>query len=226
MLLGKQNIEKLQNSSITIFGLGGVGSYTIEALARSGIGTFNLIDSDTVDITNLNRQLIATHNTIGKYKVSVSKERILSINPNAKVYTHNIFYNTEENYKIDETCDYIIDAIDTISSKISIICAAQKLNIPIISCMGTGNKLDPTQFEISDIYKTSVCPLCRVMRHELKKKNIEKLKVVFSKETPIKSFAHASRSTKLTPGSVPFVPGVAGLIIASEVIKDLLKCSN
>lgn len=226
MLLGKHNIQKLLNSSVAIFGLGGVGSYIVEALARSGIGTFHLIDKDTVDITNLNRQILATHETIGQDKVSVAKKRILSINPNAKVYTHNIFYTTEDQDIFSENCNYIIDAIDTVSSKISLISTADKLNIPIISCMGTGNKLDPTQFEVSDIYKTSVCPLCRVMRCELKKRNIQKLKVVYSKETPIKPLIDKFNLTKPIPGSVSFVPGVAGLIIAGEVIKDLLNCSD
>lgn len=226
MLLGKHNIQKLLNSSVAIFGLGGVGSYTVEALARSGIGTFHLIDKDTVDITNLNRQILATHETIGQDKVSVAKKRILSINPNAKVHTHNIFYTTEDHDIFGENCNYIIDAIDTVSSKISLISSANKLNIPIISCMGTGNKLDPTQFEVSDIYKTSVCPLCRVMRHELKKRNIQKLKVVYSKEIPIKPIIDNLSFIKPVPGSVSFVPGVAGLIIAGEVIKDLLNCSD
>ena len=226
MLLGKHNIQKLLNSSVAIFGLGGVGSYTVEALARSGIGTFHLIDKDTVDITNLNRQILATHETIGQDKVSVAKKRILSINPSAKVYIHNIFYTTEDQHIFGENCNYIIDAIDTVSSKISLISTADKLNIPIISCMGTGNKLEPTQLEISDIYKTSVCPLCRVMRRELKKRNIQKLKVVYSKEVPIKPILDTPSFTKPVPGSVSFVPGVAGLIIAGEVIKDLLKCPN
>lgn len=223
MLLGKHNIQKLFNSSVAIFGLGGVGSYTVEALARSGIGTFHLIDKDRIDITNLNRQILATHETIGQDKVFIAKKRILSINPNAKVYTHNIFYTTEVKDIFGENCNYIIDAIDTVSSKISLISSANKLNIPVISCMGTGNKLDPTQFEVSDIYKTSVCPLCRVMRRELKKRNIEKLKVVYSKEIPIKPIVNNLSFIKPVPGSVSFVPGVAGLIIASEVIKDLLN---
>lgn len=225
MLLGNQNTKKLHDCSVTIFGLGGVGSYTTEALARAGIGTFHLIDNDFVDITNLNRQIIATHNTIGKDKVLVAKERILSINPAATVHTHKIFYTTEETYRIDENCNYIIDAIDTVSAKISLICAANKLNIPIISCMGTGNKLDPTQFEVSDIYRTCVCPLCRVMRHELKKRNIQSLKVVYSKEAPLKPIKITS-TEKPASGSVSFVPGVAGLIIAGEVIKDLIGYTN
>lgn len=187
MLIGEQNLKKLQESKVAIFGIGGVGSFVAEGLARSGIGNFILIDNDKVSITNINRQIIATTKTVGKYKVDLMKQRILEINPNAKVDTYNIFYMPDNKEKIlDSKIDYIVDAIDTVTAKIYLIEQADKLNIPIISSMGTGNKMDATKFEIEDIYKTSVCPLAKVIRKELKQKNIKKLKVLYSKEEPIK----------------------------------------
>ena len=199
---------------------GGVGSYTIEALARSGIGNITLIDNDVVDITNINRQLIADTTTIGKPKVEVAKERLLKINPNVKLTTYQLFYDeTKANELLNSNYDYIVDAIDSVSSKLSLVEEAYKQNIPIISCMGTGNKLDPTKFEVSDISKTSVCPLAKVMRKELNKRGIHHLKVVFSKEEPHRF----NEENKKIPASISFVPSVAGLILAGEVIKDLLQ---
>jgi tRNA A37 threonylcarbamoyladenosine dehydratase len=219
-LIGKENVEKLKNVHVAIFGLGGVGSYTIEALARSGIGHLTLVDKDVVDITNINRQLIANTTTIGKPKVDIAKERLLKINPNLEINTYQTFYGpTKVKEFFSISYDYIIDAIDTVSSKLSLVEEALKRHIPIISCMGTGNKLDPTQFEVSDITKTSVCPLAKVMRKELKERGISHLKVVYSKEVP-KRF---DKEYKQTPASISFVPSVAGLILASEVIKDLIK---
>ena len=231
LLIGKEGIEKLKKSKVAIFGIGGVGSFVVEGLARSGIGNFILIDNDTVSLSNLNRQLIATHSTIGKPKVEVAKSRILEINPNAKVETYQEFFMPESKEILDNTVDYIVDSIDTVTSKIELIVRAKKLNIPIISCMGTGNKLDPTKFEVTDIYKTSVCPLAKVMRKELKSRGIKKLKVIYSKEEPIKinngeENLEETTSKKHVPGSISFVPSVAGLIIAGEVIKDILKGEN
>lgn len=222
LLLGKDGIEKIKKSKIAIFGIGGVGSYVVEGLARAGVSNFILVDKDVVDLTNLNRQLIATHSTIGKPKVEVAKERILSINPNAKVDIYQEFFMPETKGIINESIDYIIDCIDTVTAKIELVVRANNLNIPIISSMGTGNKLEPTQFEITDIYKTSVCPLAKVMRKELKSRNIKKLKVLYSKEEPIKHEGK-DENGKTLPGSVPFVPSVAGLIIAGEVVKDIIK---
>lgn len=222
MLIGKETIEKLKNSKIAIFGIGGVGSFVVEGLTRAGIGNFILVDNDKVVESNLNRQLIATTKTIGKQKVEVAKERILEINPKANIEIYSEFFMPESPNFFDNTVDYIVDAIDTVTSKIELIIRANKLNIPIISCMGTGNKLDPTKFEVTDIYKTSVCPLAKVMRKELRARKIKKLKVVYSKEEPIKPMQEISNVGKRqTPGSVSFVPSVAGLIIAGEVIKDL-----
>ena len=219
-LIGKEPIEKLKNVHVAVFGLGGVGSYTIEALARSGIGHLTLVDKDVVDITNINRQLIADTTTVGKLKVDIAKERLLKINPNLEISAHPTFYDSTKAEEFFATSyDYIIDAIDTVSSKLSLVEEAFKRHIPIISCMGTGNKLDPTQFEVSDITKTSVCPLAKVMRKELKERDISHLKVVYSKEIP-KRF---DEEHKQTPASISFVPSVAGLILASEVIKDLIK---
>lgn len=228
LLLGSEAMEKLKNASVAVFGIGGVGSYTVEALARSGIGTLDLFDNDKVCLTNINRQLIATRETVGRLKVEAAKERILSINPSAKVTVHPVFYTAdnadEVNYK---KYLYIVDAIDTVSSKLLLIEKAKAAGVPIISCMGAGNKLDPTKFEVSDIYKTSVCPLARVMRSELRKRNIKSLKVVYSKEPPIKPLESEENSEtsarRQTPGSISFVPSVAGLILAGEVIKDLIK---
>lgn len=224
LLIGKEKVEKLNKSKVAVFGIGGVGSYVVEGLARAGVGKFVLIDKDKVDITNLNRQIIATHKTVGKSKVEVSKERILDINPNAEVEIYEEFFMPETEGILDETVDYIVDAIDTVTAKIELVMRANKLNIPIISSMGTGNKLDPTRFEVADIYKTEVCPLAKVMRKELKLRGIKKLKVVYSKEEPVKAM-QKEEGKKQPPASISFVPSVAGLIIAGEVIKDLIsKC--
>lgn len=220
LLIGKEAIEKLQKSKVAIFGIGGVGSYVLEGLVRAGVGNFILVDKDEVDITNLNRQIIATKETVGKPKVEVAKERVLSINPNANVEIYQEFFLPESKGILDETVDYIVDSVDTVTAKIELVMRANKLNIPIISSMGTGNKLDPTKFEVTDIYKTSVCPLAKVMRKELKNRGIKKLKVVYSKEEPIK---HENIDGKQVPASISFVPSVAGLIIAGEVIKDIIK---
>ena len=216
MIIGKDALEKLQKAKVAVFGIGGVGSYVVEGLARVGIGNFLLVDKDVVDITNLNRQLIATQKTIGKPKVEVARERILDINPKANVEILQKFFMPGSEEIIDNSIDYIVDAVDTVTAKIELVVRAKKLNIPIISCMGTGNKLNPTKFEVTDITKTSVCPLAKVMRKELKQRGIEHLKVVYSKEEPIK------HDEGRTPGSVSFVPSVAGLIIASEVVKDIM----
>ena len=231
LLIGKENVEKLQSSKVAIFGIGGVGSFVVEALARAGIENFILVDNDVVDITNINRQIIATHSTIGKAKVEIAKERILDINPNAKVKAIKKFFSKDSEEILDKSIDYIIDCIDTVSSKIEIIVRAKSLQIPIISCMGTGNKLDHSKFEIADIYKTNICPLAKVMRKELKKREIKDLKVLYSKEEPIKikklnnknEILENSKFKKQVPGSISFVPSVAGLIIAGEVIKDLIN---
>ena len=227
MLIGKEGVEKLKETKVAIFGIGGVGSYALEALARAGVQNFILVDKDEVAISNLNRQLIATTKTLGKSKVEVAEERILDINPNINVETFKEFFLPETKGILDETVNYIIDCIDTVTAKIELVLRAQKLNIPIISSMGTGNKLDPTKLEISDIYKTSVCPLAKVMRKELKARRIKKLKVVYSKEEPRKSMVNIINETekpkKPVPGSVSFVPSVAGLIIAGEVIKDIVN---
>ena len=220
-LIGRENIEKLNNKKVAIFGIGGVGSYVVEALARVGIGRFILVDSDDVSITNINRQIIATTRTIGEPKVEVAKDRILEINNKAKVEIYKEFFTSNTKGILDDSISYIVDAVDTVTAKIELVIRANKLDIPIISSMGTGNKLDPTRFEVSDIYKTSVCPLAKIMRKELKKRNISKLKVVYSKEEPIKT--SISENGKIVPASISFVPSVAGLIIASEVIKDLIN---
>lgn len=222
LLIGKENLEKLKNSKVAIFGIGGVGSFVLEALTRAGIGNFILVDKDNVDLSNLNRQIIATRKTVGKPKVEVAKERILEINPNAEVEIYKEFFMPETEGILDSTISYVVDAIDTVTAKIELVKRAQELNIPIISSMGTGNKLDPTKFEVSDIYKTSVCPLAKVMRKELKARKIKKLKVVYSKELPIK-VARNEEVIKQIPGSISFVPSVAGLIIAGEVIKDIIN---
>ena len=224
LLIGKDGVEKLQKSKVAVFGIGGVGSYVVEALARSGIGNFILVDKDEVDVTNINRQIIATIKTVGRPKVDVAKERILEINPNAKIQTIQEFFLPETKGIIDETIDYIVDSVDTVTAKIELVVRANEFNIPIISCMGTGNKLDATKFEVTDIYKTEVCPLAKVMRKELKTRGIKKLKVVYSKEEPIKiSYAEEQNSKKQSPASISFVPSVAGLIIAGEVIKDIIN---
>lgn len=225
VLIGKERVEKLQNSKVAIFGIGGVGSYVVEGLARAGIGSFILIDKDVVDETNINRQIIATKKTIGIPKVEVARQRILDINPNAKIEIREEFFLPESIDFFDEKIDYVIDCVDTITAKIEIIVRAKKHNIPVISCMGTGNKLDPTKFEVEDIYKTSICPLAKVMRKELKQRGIEKLKVVYSKEEPIKTNLFDEETNKQIPGSISFVPSVAGLIIAGEVVKELISCN-
>ena len=222
LVIGKDAIKKLNNSKVAVFGIGGVGSFVVEGLVRAGVGNFVLVDKDEVDITNLNRQIIATHKTIGMPKVEVSKERILDINPSAKVEIYKEFFLPETEGILDETIDYIVDCVDTVTAKIELVVRANKLNIPIISSMGTGNKLNPTLFEVSDIYNTSVCHLAKVMRKELKARNIPNLKVVYSKEKPIK-LLNQDQNIKPTPGSISFVPSVAGLIIAGEVIKDLIN---
>lgn len=221
MLIGQENIKKLNRAKVAIFGIGGVGSFVIEGLSRAGIGNFVLVDKDVVDITNLNRQLIATRQTIGRPKVEVAKERILDINPKASIEIYQKFFLPETEGIIDDSLDYIIDCIDTVTGKVELVVRANKLKIPIISSMGTGNKLDPTKFEVTDIFKTSVCPLAKVMRKELRNRNINKLKVVYSKEEPIKTKTNTD-DTKV-PGSISFVPSVSGLIIAGEVVKDIIN---
>jgi len=241
LLIGHKGIDKLKQSKVAVFGIGGVGTFVVEGLARSGVGRFLLVDDDLVCLTNINRQLHATYKTLGKPKVDVMKERILSINPKAEVEIKQAFYLPDNAHEIlTGEFDYIVDAIDTVKAKLDLVQRAQNLNIPIISCMGAGNKMDPTRFEIADIYKTSVCPLARVMRQELKKMGIKKLKVVFSKEIPLvpfenpdsnctnscvcpKGVTRTCTSKRQIPGSIAFVPSVAGLIIASEVVKDLLR---
>lgn len=225
LLIGEEKLQQLQNSHVLVFGVGGVGGYVVEALARSGIGHITIVDNDEVSLTNLNRQIIATRETIGKKKVEVMKERILSINPDCLVTGLEMFYLPENADTIDLTkYDYVVDAIDTITSKIELAMHCEKLNVPLISSMGTGNKLNPAMLEVSDIYKTSVCPLAKVMRKELKTRGVKHLKVVYSKELPIKPRQSNEPTNKRTvPGSSAFVPSSAGLLIASEVIKDLLK---
>ncbi|MBQ2823384.1 MAG: tRNA threonylcarbamoyladenosine dehydratase [Oscillospiraceae bacterium] len=225
LLLGEDNMEKLKNAHVAVFGIGGVGGYVTEALARTGIGSLDLFDNDTVSPTNINRQIIATTENIGKYKVDVMKERISLINPNAQVNAYRTFYMPENSADYDFTqYDYIVDAIDTVTAKIELVMRTDEAGTPVISSMGTGNKLDPTAFEVTDIYKTSVCPLARVMRRELKQRGIKRLKVVYSKEEPIKPLPSDEITSKRNvPGSLAFVPPVAGLIIAGEVIKDLIK---
>lgn len=229
LLIGKNALDILQKSHVAIFGIGGVGGFVVEALARSGIGEFDLIDNDKVCLTNLNRQIIATRSTVGKYKVEVMKERILDINPDAKVNTFNCFYLPETKNQFDfKNYDYVVDAVDTVTAKIQLILQAKQADTKIISCMGAGNKLDPTKFEVADISKTSVCPLARVMRQECKKRGIKDVKVIYSKEKPIRPLEDMSISCEDTqrrsiPGSIAFVPSVAGLIIASEVVKNLIK---
>lgn len=224
LLIGKENLNKLQHSHVIVFGVGGVGGFAIEALVRSGIGEISIVDFDTVDLTNLNRQIIATQDSIGKLKTSVMRDRLLSINPNVIVHEFPekfIMENSDLFFK-DKKYDYIVDAIDLITSKLALAEIAKNLSIPIISSMGTGNKIEPTMLEVADINKTSVCPLARVMRKELKNRGIKKLKVVYSKELPRKPFNESgSREKKVNVGSIAFVPSTAGLIIASEVVKDL-----
>ena len=239
LLFGAEAMEKLYHARVAVFGIGGVGGYTAEALARSGIGTLDLIDDDKVCLTNINRQIFATRKTVGQYKVDVAEQRILDINPDAVVHTYKTFYSPDTAEQFDFTLyDYVVDAIDTVTGKLELVEQAEKAGVPIISSMGAGNKLDPTAFEVADIYETSVCPLARVMRRELKKRGIKKLKVVYSKEpamTPIDDMAISCRANcicppgtertctqrRQVPGSNAFVPSVVGLIIAGEVVKDL-----
>lgn len=229
LLLGEDNMNKLSHSRVALFGLGGVGGFCAEALVRSGIGALDIIDCDVLSESNLNRQIFATCDTVGMQKTEAAKNRLLSINPDLRLTVHNMFYLPETAESIDLSLfDYVVDAIDTVTAKLEIIKRCQALNIPLISSMGTGNKLDPTQFEVTDIYKTSVCPLAKVMRKLCKENGIKKLKVVYSKELPIKvETISPDKETVLkkrqTPGSISFVPPVAGLIMAGEVIKDLIK---
>ena len=228
LLLGQEGMDKLAKARVAVFGVGGVGGYAVEALARSGVGALDLIDNDKVCLTNINRQIIATHKSIGQYKVDVAEERIKDINPGCTVRTYKTFYmpDTANQFNFYEY-DYVIDAIDTVTGKIELVMQADKCGTPIISSMGAGNKLDPVAFEVADIYKTSVCPLAKVMRRELKKRGIKSLKVVYSKEEPIRPVEDAPEEEREIsqkrdiPGSTAFVPSVAGLIIAGEVIKDL-----
>ena len=224
MLIGQNNIATLRNSRVAVFGAGGVGGFTIEALARAGVGAIDIIDNDTVSESNLNRQIIALHSTIGQLKTEVMKKRILDINPDCVVTIFNTFVLPENIDSFDfSVYSYIVDAIDTVSGKLAIIEKGAKEGVLVISSMGTGNKLDPTRFQITDISKTSVCPLARVMRYELKKRGIKKLKVLFSTEEPIKPTAEKDERGKVPPGSISFVPSVAGLLIGGEVIKDLIR---
>lgn len=244
LLIGKEGMESLRDARVAVFGIGGVGGYTVEALARSGVGTLDLIDDDKVCLTNINRQIYATTKTVGKYKVDVAKERILEINPDAQVNIYKTFYlpDTAEQFDFSQY-DYIVDAIDTVSGKLQLVEQADKAGVPIISSMGAGNKMDPTAFQVADIYKTSVCPLAKVMRRELKKRGIDHLKVVYSKEKPLVPVDDMAISCKTNcicppgtvrkctqrrqvPGSNAFVPSVVGLIIAGEVVKDLIAVDD
>lgn len=239
LLFGKEAMERLGESRVAVFGVGGVGGYAVEALVRSGVGAIDLIDDDKVCLTNLNRQIIATRKTVGRYKVDVMRERILEINPDCKVETHKCFYLPENKDEFDfAQYDYVVDAVDTVTAKLQLVVEAQEKGVPVISSMGAGNKLNPAEFEVADIYETSVCPLAKVMRRELKKRGVDKLKVVYSKEKPIHPVEdmeadcrtncicppgaeHKCTERRAIPGSTAFVPSVVGLIIASEVIKDL-----
>lgn len=215
LLLGEEALERLREKTVAVFGIGGVGGYVAEALARTGVGTLHLIDNDRVSTSNINRQVIALHSTVGRYKTEVMRERILDINPQAEVIIHNCFFLPENADSFTFSgYDYVVDAVDTVTAKLEIIMRAKEAGVPVISSMGAGNKLDPSLFEVADIYETSVCPLARVMRRELKKRDIKKLKVVYSKEEPLK---------QRIPGSVAFVPSVAGLLIAGEVIRDIIQ---
>ena len=240
LLLGKEALERLKSSRVAVFGVGGVGGYAVEALARSGVGALDLIDDDKICLTNINRQIIAARSTVGKYKVDVIRERVLDINPQIKVNIRKVFYSPETAGEFDfSEYDYIVDAIDSVTGKIELCVRAKEANTPIICSMGAGNKLDPTAFEVADLSKTSVCPLARVMRYELKKRGIKHIKTVYSKEPPISPLGSDDSSCKQhcvcppgselkcavrrsIPGSVAFVPSVVGLIMASEVIKDLI----
>lgn len=228
MLIGKEAIQKLERAKVAIFGIGGVGSFVVEGLTRAGLGNLVLIDPDDISIINLNRQIHATHKTLGESKVEVMRQRILEINPsaNVEIYRGNEFNNGEENI-IDSSFSYVIDAVDTVTTKIKLVEKSKKENVPIISCMGTGNKLEPSKLEITDIYKTTICPLAKVMRKELRKRNIQNLKVLYSKEEPIKPKIETNQADssgkKQIPGSVSFVPSVAGMMIAGEVVRDIIN---
>ena len=242
LLIGWENIEKLKNRRVAVFGIGGVGGHAAEALCRSGIGMIDLFDGDVVDVTNINRQLIATQKTIGRSKVDAMRERLLEINPDAIIKAHKLFYLPETSGSVDfNEYDYVIDAIDTITAKLELVCQTAAISTPIISSMGAANKLDPTAFAVADIYETSICPVARIMRRELRKRGIEKLKVVYSKEEPMKPAPdmrifnpecgeyfepgdeeHGNKVKRPLPASISFVPPVAGLILAGEVVKDLL----
>ncbi len=222
-IYGNDAISRLTDSHVAVFGVGGVGGFACEALARSGIGKIDVFDKDVVSLSNINRQIIALHSTVGMSKVDIMKERILDINPDCTVNAYNVFYLPENAGEFNlSKYDYIVDAVDTVTAKLEIISRANSLNIPIISAMGAGNKTDPTKFRVTDIYKTEVCPLARVMRRELKKRGIKKLKVVFSTEETVKS-TFKDENDPLSPGSLPFVPSVMGLIIAGEVIRDIIN---
>lgn len=230
ILLGTDHVDSLKNATVAVFGIGGVGGYAVEALARTGVGKLELIDHDTVSVSNINRQIIALHSTVGKYKVDVMKERILDINPDIQVVVHKCFYLPETAEQFDfSKYDYVVDCIDTVTGKLQLIEAAKEAGVPVICSMGAGNKLDPTAFEVADISKTSVCPLAKVMRRELKKRNIKNVKVVYSKEETVEAQTTLTKEDspestgrkKSIPGSCAFVPSVAGLILAGEVIKDL-----
>lgn len=241
LLLGESGMKKLSQARVAIFGIGGVGGYTAEALARTGIGSFVLVDDDKVCLTNINRQIIATKKTVGQYKVDVMRQRILDINPDARVETRKCFYLPENSGEFDfGGYSYVVDAVDTVTAKLEIIVQAKKANVPVISCMGAGNKLDPTKFQVKDIYETAMCPLAKVMRHECRKRGILDLKVVYSEEIPIRpsedmgnsaltdracppGTVHTCAKRRSIPGSVAFVPSVAGLIAAGEVVKDLIS---
>ncbi len=223
MLIGTESLEKLKAAKVAVFGVGGVGGYAVEALARAGIGDITLVDSDRVALSNINRQIIATHDSVGKYKCDVMRERILSINPEAKVTVHNLFFSEETKYLFDFSAyDYVVDAIDSLFSKIELIALANASGAEIISAMGAGNKLDPTKFEVSDISKTTVCPLARAVRIALRKRGINHLKVVYSKEEPVVKNNLDAEGNRV-PASISFVPSVMGLIIAGEVIRDIIS---
>lgn len=223
-LIGEAAVERLKNARVAVFGIGGVGGYVVEGLARAGVGAIDLIDNDKVALSNINRQIIALHSTVGEWKTEVAARRIKDVNPDIKVRTKNLFFLPETADEFDfDGVDYVVDAIDTVSGKIALIERAKSKNIPVISSMGTGNKLDPTAFEVADITKTSVCPLARVMRRELKKRGIEHVKVVYSKEEPKTVGKVDEKTGKAIPASISFVPSVAGLIIAGEVIKDIIS---
>lgn len=226
MLIGKDAVEKLNNSRVAVFGVGGVGGYVVEALSRAGVGNIDIIDNDTISVSNLNRQIIALNSTVGKNKVDVLKARLLDINPNLKVETYKCFFTRNTEFDFSKY-DYVVDAIDTVVGKLELIIRAKSANVPIICSMGTGNKMNPTMFDVADISKTSVCPLAKVIRQELKKRRIKKVKVVYSKEIPLKPIVTEdmdveTKGGRIAPASNSFCPAVAGLIIASEVIKDLI----